>query len=451
MDEKKPDLSQLKTALLSRGLSLAKASIKASQLAASQFGRSGAGASIPKEILQKQVEVIAKELGQLKGSAMKVGQLLSTYGENFLPPEVNEILKTLQHQSPPLAWERIEPLLQKELGPRYEDFDFEPVALASASIGQVHLGTRRSDGRKFAFKVQYPGVDTAIETDLKFLKLILGLLRIIPKGARFDQIFDEIRGMLHQEVDYKRELFHTQKFRELLADEAHVLVPEAFEEYSTSKLLVTEYMDGIGADDPAVQSLSLERRDRLGLKFFEVYLRELLEFHLMQTDPHLGNYKIQIDENGEDRLVLLDFGATRAIPDQFLKNYVSLMSSALTQDRNGIQQAGLDLGLLEPDDPEPLVRLYVDVCLLITEPFAMAPGTPYTDTEGRYDFSASDLPRRVAQKASQLALKFKLRAPPKELVFLDRKLGGVFVYLSVLKCHLCARPLLEEHLHQHPG
>lgn len=451
MNDKKPDLSQLKTALLSRGLSLAKASIKASQLAASQLGRSGGGTSTPKEILQKQVEVIAKELGQLKGSAMKVGQLLSTYGENFLPPEVNEVLKTLQHQSPSLAWERIEPLLQKELGPRYQDFDFERVALASASIGQVHLGTRRSDGRKLAFKVQYPGVDAAIETDLKFLKLILGLLRIIPKGARFDQIFEEIRGMLHQEVDYKRELLYTQNFRELLANDPHVLVPETFEEYSTSKLLVTEYMNGVGADDPTVQSLPLERRNRLGRKFFEIYLRELLEFHLMQTDPHLGNYKIQIDEHGEDRIVLLDFGATRTVPDQFLKNYVSLMSSALARNRGGVQQAGLDLGLLETGDPEALVQLYVDVCLLIIEPFETGADTPYMDGEGRYDFNASDLPRRVAQKASQLALKFKLRAPPKELVFLDRKLGGVFVYLSVLKCRLCARSLLEEHLNKHIG
>jgi predicted unusual protein kinase regulating ubiquinone biosynthesis (AarF/ABC1/UbiB family) len=184
-----------------------------------------------------------------------------------------------------------------------------------------------------------------------------------------------------------------------------------------------------------VQALPVERRNRLGRAFLELYLKELVQFRLMQTDPHLGNYLIQLSPDGNDRLVLFDFGAVRDVPEPFLKSYRHLIAGGFHHSPDKLIQGGLELGLLQPDDSEELKKKYVDLCLLLTEPFE----------EGLqpYDWAASDLPKRVAAQVAKLAFQHRLRAPPAELVFLDRKLGGVFIFLSVLKCQMSARDLVE--------
>ena len=142
---------------------------------------------------------------------------------------------------------------------------------------------------------------------------------------------------------------------------------------------------------------------------------------------------IQLDPEGEnDRLVLLDFGAARGVPDDFLSSYRMLIEGGLARDARVIEKGGRQLGLLRPDDPMALIDDYVKLCNLITEPF-----------HGTYDWGASDLPKRTATAVASIAGSYRLRAPPRELVFLDRKLGGVFIFLSGLKCKVHARENLE--------
>jgi predicted unusual protein kinase regulating ubiquinone biosynthesis (AarF/ABC1/UbiB family) len=435
VNKKKEELSKLRTGLFSRGLSLAKAGLRAGSLATSQLLSDDPEKT--KQRLFKTVEALATEMGQLKGSAMKVGQLLSTYGENFLPKEVNDILKTLQQKSPPLTWAKIEPRLKDELKNQMSSLDIEKVALASASIGQVHLAKRKSDGLLLAIKVQYPGVQGAIDTDLKFLKVMLSLTSFVPRGPRFDQVFDEVRDMLYQEVDYRKELSFTKKFRELLYADSKFVIPTPIEDLCTPKLMVTTFESGVTPDSLEALTLPLERRNRLGKAFLELYLRELLEFGLMQTDPHLGNYRIRIQPDGNDQLVLFDFGAVRTVSREFQQNYLWLMRGVHDQNPEFIERGGRAIGLLQPNDSPELIAKYVELCLLIGEPFS-------EQHSQDYDFGNSDLPRRVAKAGSELALNFKLRAPPAELVFLDRKLGGVFVFLTVLKCKMSGREMLAD-------
>ena len=174
MSQKKDTLKEIRTGLLSRGLSLAKAGIRAGGLV------KGLGT----------VELLVQELGQLKGTAMKVGQTISMYGEHLLPKEVNELLKKLQQDSPALAWEAISKVLIEQLGAeKFNELEVEHNSIASASIGQVHKAKIKATGEVLALKIQYPGVDSAVETDLKLLKFILNMTEFMPRGPRFDQIF----------------------------------------------------------------------------------------------------------------------------------------------------------------------------------------------------------------------------------------------------------------------
>lgn len=388
-----------------------------------------------KPIWLGQVESLIGELGALKGTAMKVGQTLSTYGEHLLPKEVNEILKTLQQKSPPLHWDAIKPILAAELGPeRLAELDVEPEPVAAASIGQVHRARVRATGERLALKVQYPGVDRAVDTDLKLIKFILNMSDLVPRGPRFDQVFDEIKEMFLQEVDYTRELTFAQYFYDQLKDDPRFKIPKPEPRYCTRRLMASEFIDAALVDSPEVKALSLERRNRLGLSFLDLYLKELFTFRRMQTDPHLGNYRIAIDASGEaDRLVLFDFGAVRAVPDTFLQSYALLVEGGLERDARLIEKGGRLLGLLQAQDGLDLVDDYVALCCQLTEPF----------NSGVYDWGGSDLPKRVATKVSKIAVNYKLRAPPRELIFLDRKLGGVFIFLSVLGCVCDGRAVVK--------
>ena len=240
---KKP-LTRIKSGAWSRGISLARVSLSAgSKVAGHAIGGLFAGAdeseSRLKALITSQIETLSKELGQLKGSLMKVGQMLSMYGEQVLPPEANALLKSLQSESPPLAWPEIEKAIKKQIPQeKLDELEITQEPLGSASLGQVHLATRKSDGRKIALKIQYPGVDKAIESDLTAMRRLLTITKILPKGAQgtsYDELFREVRQMLHHEVDYERELATTNEFRGLIAADTRYVVPETFAEYSTSR------------------------------------------------------------------------------------------------------------------------------------------------------------------------------------------------------------------------
>jgi predicted unusual protein kinase regulating ubiquinone biosynthesis (AarF/ABC1/UbiB family) len=453
MPQKKEHLKDLRTSLLSRGLSLAKATLQAGGLSAS--GWLNSDPKNPKWLAG--VEALTNELGKLKGTAMKVGQTFSMYGEHLLPKEVNDILKKLQQNSPPLDWSKIAEVLQSELGAeRLAELQIEEQAVASASIGQVHRAVVKNTGEVLAMKVQYPGVDVAVEADMKLLKFVLNMTDLVPRGPRFDQIFNEIREMFAQELDYQQELQFTDEFAAHLQNDSRYWVPKTYPRYSTRRVLSCEFIVGERPDSEKVQALSQTRRNRLGLSFLDLYLHELLDWRKMQTDPHLGNYLIHIDPNGEnDRLVLLDFGAVRSVPEDFLSHYSMLIEGGLARSERLMETAGRRLQLVQPDDNLTVVKDFVTLCSLLIEPFHdpqwQSVPNELMNSEGVYDWGASDLPKRVAVMASRIAFQHKFRTPPRELVFLDRKLGGVFVFLSVLRAKIAGRPLLQQALLKFSG
>ncbi len=438
-------LSKIKSGVFSRGLALAKLTVQA--------GANTAGHAIGKlmtdvppeerfkKLLMSQAKLIANEFGQLKGSVMKIGQLMSMYGEHFLPPEANDILKSLQSQSPPLEWEAIRKVLVRQLGvEKLSLLEIDPEPLASASLGQVHRATRRSDGLQIALKIQYPGVDKAIDQDLKAMKSIFAMAQWIPKGPDFDEVFKEIRMMLHLEVDYEKELLQTKIFKKAFGDLPGVVVPEVFEEFSTARVLATSFESGVAVDSPEVKALSQERRNKLGETFLHVYFRELFLVRQMQTDPHFGNYRVRLGDT--DQLVLLDFGAVRKIPKKFLRSHLKLMQGAVEDRKDLFIEGSEELGFLEPGDEQGLIDAFFELCQLIVEPFRGAYATQ------PYPWAGGDLPQRVAKLGGRMALNFQLRAPPREVVFLDRKMGGVFIFLSALGVEIEGRSILDQYIRQ---
>ncbi len=394
--------------------------------------------------LEEQAQEIARELGSLKGSVMKVGQLLSMYGEYFLPPQVNKILKALQASSPPLDWSTMQPFLKSLLGSRFDDLEINSNAIAAASIGQVHQARVKATGETVALKIQYPGVDKAIQSDMKALKTIIAFAPGIPRGRRIDELVHEIEEMLKRETDYTLEADNVERFADLLKDDSRFQVPKVYRQWCEPKVLAVEMICGHRIDSDELKLISQERRNAIADSLLDLYLRELFEFGCVQTDAHIGNYRIRLQgektidgrTNERDHVVLLDFGAMREFDAAFLTNYRALVRGSLEQNADAVTKAGLDLGFLRPCDGPAVTTAFYDFCRLVIEPFDPAGASPegrkHFDHEGNYDWQGNTLPTRLATQLREVIRARELRAPPREALFLDRKSTGLYILLSTL-------------------
>lgn len=451
------ELKKIKSSMISRSWTLAKLTLGAgASLAGHKMAQTLATSKNQnsqqeswKNFLAQQAQVFSQEVGELKGSLMKAGQLLSVYGEHFFPPEVNQFLKTLQQDSPALAWSAIQPILQQELGPLLEQLEIEKTSMASASMGQVHKAKIIATQQVVALKVQYPNVDKAIDSDLKALQSFLKILNVLPQDKNLNSLFAEIKDMLVQETNYVLEAEMTQKFAQLLENDSRFIVPKVIPEFSTRKILCTSFESGLRLDDPIVQSLTQERRNRLAENFLDLYFQELFVWKRVQTDPHLGNYKVRLHPDGKDQIVLLDFGATREYESQFLTNYQNMIRGAVLPDISLFHQSAQQLGFtMDSDDPQ-LIQTFEDFCLDIVEPF-LDPQNPRLQgrllADGSYDWKKSDLPQRISKQVFHIMRTFPWRSPPREILFLDRKTGGIFILLGLLRAQIKARPMLLSYL-----
>ncbi len=445
-DNKK--LKHIKTSVFSRSMSIAKFGLSAGV----QFAASKIKNTPLEEYLNIQAVHLTKELGELKGSMMKVGQMLSIYGEHFLPPEANRVLKTLQSDSPAIEWSVMQNYLRDALDEELiNQLEINPTPIGSASMGQVYLVTDKNTGERMALKIQYPDVDKAIDSDVATLKKVLSFSKLLPSNLDMTEIFDEIKVMLRQELDYNREADLTEEYGRLIAGDERFKVPRVFRKYSNKKVLATEYVEGLKADHALVQSLSSSRRNRLAENFLDLYFKEIFQWSFVQTDPHLGNYKIQIDSKGLDRIVLLDFGAAKHFGSAFLNAYRKMIKGAVVADDSLFFEGSRKLGFIIDADSTEYIAQFKSFCQGTIEPFL-----DYADPrnnrglispEGTYNWKETDLPSRVMKNAF-LFKNFELRTPPRDILFLDRKTAGVFMFLNVLRAQINARQIMNPYLKQ---
>ena len=391
------------------------------------------------KLIVKEVQSLVLKMGELKGTFQKVGQALSMYGEHLFPGEVAEVLKRLQSDAPEVEWEPIYSTLKEELQEKLADLDIDENAIGTASIGQVHRARIRSTGEVLALKVQYPGVALAVENDIKILRQVFKTMSFIPKGPQFDSVFEEVKEMLFQELDYGQELAHLERVRGLLGKHPGYILPKSYPQYSTGKILAMSFESGVPMDSPEVKGATEEVRQKIGGLMLANYFQELLSWGVVQTDPHFGNYRVRFSD-GNPQLVLFDFGALRTVSGVFIKGYRRMLKGTFFQDIDEIIAGAVQIGFLFDTDEPALKKEFANLCLLVAEPFHAGVGP--------YDFSKSDLPKRAALKGTELVFRMKLRPPPRELVFLDRKMTGVFVFLSALKVPIDGRPYLATHFGQ---
>jgi predicted unusual protein kinase regulating ubiquinone biosynthesis (AarF/ABC1/UbiB family) len=260
---------------------------------------------------------IAGTLGEMKGAAMKLGQLASFIDIEFLPEEYREIyqeqLAKLRTSAPSMPWEKVSKVLEDEYGEQPVDELFEeiePEAFAAASIGQVHRARLR-DGRSVAVKVQYPGVAEALESDLRNMSVIVRLAKALAPGLDPKAIAEEIRERVLEELDYEYEAQNQRSFSRAYRDHPFIYVPDVLTRLSRRRVLVTEYVDGVGFEH--IKALDKEERGRFGEIVFRFSFGSIYHLQHFNADPHPGNYLLMED----GRVAFLDFGMTKRLdPEQ---------------------------------------------------------------------------------------------------------------------------------------
>lgn len=448
-------LNKLKTSPFSRRLSIAKTSLNIGK----NWAKSSMnGLLMTKEereiakhtLMQEQADYLVGELGKLKGSVVKVGQMLALYGEHFLPKAVLNALHTLDAQTTPLSWHVIYATLKAELGEQIADFDIDRTPIGTASLAQVHKAVHKYSGQDVVLKVQYPGVADSIDSDLSIFKHLLKITNAVPQTKALDAWFEEIGGLLHREVDYRLEAETTKRFAHYLADDERYIVPTIYDNYSTNRLICMSFEAGISLNDPIITTLPQDRKNALGQAAIEIFMRELFEWGEMQTDPNFGNYLVRY-EDGIDKLILLDFGAIKQFDDHLLSIAYGLISAGYHQDKQQMMAAMTGYAFFDQLNGKPKSDI-AEVFLMACEPFAHAQAlktrhgghSSHLDEQGLYIWSGSDLYARVMNAAKNGMQSREFSLPPKEMMFISRKFIGAYALLVALNARTDSDALVKK-------
>ena len=454
MSDQNDKLKQLKTSSMDRRLSIAKASLLAgtrwaASNATSIFSSEEEKERKRKKAMKEQADYLVAEIGKLKGSIVKIGQMMALYGEHFLPEEITQALNTLNNQTIALAWPAIKEQLHIQLGSKLDELTIDREPLGTASLAQVHRAVRKSDGLEIVLKIQYPGVADAIDSDMNLFRNMLKLTRMVPQTREFDQWFDEVREMMHREVNYKIESETTRRFASRLKDDPRYIVPQIIDEYCTDQVLCMTFERGVPINSPVMLSLPQERRNALGEASLEIAVRELFEWGEMQTDPNFGNYLVRLG-NGldvQDKIVLLDFGAIRQFDQHLLKVAHNLIFAGFNHNADEMVNAMTGYSFFD-SIPQSIKPDMAKVFLLATEAFS----TPLNnadlpagvmDEQNRYDWKKSQLHSRVMQQASKSMASRYFSVP--EFMFISRKFIGAYTFMTVIEAKTNVRKMIQKY------
>ena len=377
-------------------------------------------------------------LGGIKGPLMKVAQLLATIPD-ALPKEYVEELVQLQANAPAMGWPFVKRRMEGELGAGWQSRfrRFERNAARAASLGQVHRA-EALDGAALACKLQYPDMASAVEADLRQLKLAMGLYERYDRAVTTAEIHAEIADRLREELDYEREAAHMRLYRTILAGEPGIRVPRPLPELSTRRLLTMTWLDGAPILETAKAPIA--RRNQVALRMFRVWYVPFYHYGVIHGDPHLGNYTVAPDAT----VNLLDFGCVRVFRASFVRGVIDLYHALERGDRDLAVHAYQSWGFgdLSNEMIEVLNRwarfvygpLLDDRARLIQE---KANGAP----NGADGAAVVESVHRDIRRLGGVR-------PPREFVFMDRAavgLGSVFMHLKAeINWHRLFHELIED-------
>jgi predicted unusual protein kinase regulating ubiquinone biosynthesis (AarF/ABC1/UbiB family) len=360
----------------------------------------------------KNARLIVEGSKELRGAFLKLIQMLSTR-EDILPVEALEVLSVTQAGVPPMNYATISEQIRRELGKRPEQLfvKFEREAFAAASLGQVHRATL-AGGAEVAVKIQYPGVEQTVEQDLRNLKLLLTTFKAIARDMMRQKIdlrtvYTELEERLREELDYEREAANLKLFAGLLGDDPEVMIPRVFPQLSSRRVLTMTYLDGYRLTDVFAPVVDAELKSWVVRKYFTLIWRQILEFGVLHTDPHPGNYLVTY----HPRLGLLDFGSIRRFPEPIRKANLKLARALLANDERAMAQALVALGYL--DRAQPAAPL-IEIVRILFEPVLV---------NRRFDPKKYESVAK-ATTVGEIALQNRLYKSPAHSVFLIRTLIG---------------------------
>ena len=385
-------------------------------LAARLAGAKYLGKSIDKDAHARDLR---DALGGLKGPLMKGAQIMSTVPD-MLPPEYVDQLAHLQSNAPAMGWLFVKRRMLAELGPHWEKKfkNFEHDAAAAASLGQVHRA-KTLKGEALACKLQYPDMQSAVEADLRQLKVIFAVYRRYDRAVDPREIHNEVAARLREELDYKREAAHMRLYGNMLGGEGQVHVPKPFPSLSTDRLISMTWLKGENL--LTLKNEPQKTRDKVAQNLFRAWYVPFYHYGVIHGDPHLGNYSVRSD----GAINLLDFGCIRVFSPSFVQGVLDLYHSILRDD------AALAVHAYETWGFKDLSNEIIDV-LNMWAAFIYAP--LLEDKKRRIQEGDGTMyGAKVAAKVHRELDRLGGVKPPREFVLMDRAaigLGSVFTHLT---------------------
>ncbi len=390
---------------------------------------------------KKAAEALLRTLGEMKGLPLKVGQMVS-YIDGLAPPGYEERfqqeLKKLLDKAPPLSAEAAVKVVTQEFGAPpdevFASWEYEP--FAAASIGQVHRATTK-DGHVVAVKVQYPGIDKAIEADLKSIQFFQTMLSPVAKKIHSAQTLDEIGKVFREELDYGLEASRADAFRRIHQGDPDVVIPRVFHSLTTKRVLTTELLGGQSYAE-FVASSSQEDRNAAGITIWRFTFKSLMQYAHLYADPHPGNYRFL----GGGKVGFLDFGCVKVLPVDLLGGMKRYMSTALDGDWHEFDKACVEVLGYDPEDETwELYRAYTLELLapILTNDVWICSHEKARET---VSFLSKGI-RKIALKDGELPKLPKVPKMPQDFTFVNRLQWGLASVMAGLGTHARFRPMTE--------
>lgn len=369
---------------------------------------------------------VFNEFSKLRGTALKIAQSLSM-DEGILPNEFSEVMSEAQYSVPPINKALARSIIKKELGDYPEKLfkNFNPEAIAAASIGQVHEAELKN-GQKVAIKIQYPNVRNTIHSDLTMAKSLMK--RLTKRGANLDDYFEEVESTLMEETDYLKEGQYIEYFHDRFAGE-QVVTPRWIKDYSSPKVLTMTYIEGRHLKEFLVTNPSQEKRNHFGQLLWDFFHNQVEQRNFIHADTHPGNFFFRED----DRLGVIDFGCVKKFDEEFTQNYMQLLPVLINGDEQDIRQLYKRLDIIKdnPDNPNKEEQFF-QFCKNYGHTFAM----PYLDDE--FDFGDPSFQKRINRYAKEMPIMNEPRGD-KNFIYSTKVHIGLYNILTKLKAQVDTR------------
>ncbi len=379
---------------------------------------------------------IAETLGEMKGAVMKVGQIASQYKDVF-PPEVATALEKLQKDAPPMPYSQIRSQVERELKASMDELfsHFEEVPFAAASIGQVHKATLPS-GQEVVVKVQYPDVDENCDSDLKQVRMALKVAGVLNMSRELqNQLFDEIRKSLHDELDYIKEANNLRVFGAFHADDEGLIIPKVIGSHSSKRILtLTEEM---GESLAVASTWDNSIKQKIAERLFHFSAGQLFELYRMHCDPHPGNFAFREDGS----VIAYDFGGIRSYSDSEVQLFRRFAKHAVRSDVTALEQDLIALGIRREDDKEVPGEFYKEWLAIGLQPLSIA---PYH--QGDFDFAHSQVHHEAITQMRTSLKYFGQFQPSATTMMLDRTVSGQYWNLVNLGVEIDLSSLVHQYL-----